>query len=137
MNFQKATEVEQWLIGLINGLDKDVIKGLYLDEEEAFPITEDYLDLTQWAYQLSEGIAKDTNTFEGKYLQSRDEKGGFEGGGSEMYTIYSINEVDTNKTICYFKIEGYYDSWNGTSWDDSEIKLVKAVQVTVTQYVDI
>lgn len=46
---------------------------------------------------------------------------------STMTFIFQVGEQ-------YFRTEGYYDSWNGTSWDDADIWEVVPKEVTVTEY---
>ena len=44
------------------------------------------------------------------------QKGG-EGEGDEYYHVFSVM-LNNKKT--YFKIQGWYNSWNGVDWDGSE-----------------
>lgn len=59
------------------------------------------------------------------------EQSGGEGQGDTYYVIVGISAEDEEYLLKY---EGWYDSWNGTSWDDQSISLVEPVQVQVTQY---
>ncbi len=67
-------------------------------------------------------------------IQLVDKVGGSEGQGSLVYLIFKIT-AEFNEDY-YIKYIGYYDSWNGTSWGDEEMVLVKPIQVTITKYID-
>lgn len=55
------------------------------------------------------------------------ERFGGEGKGEEYWIIFKVGEET-------FKVDGYYSSWDGVNWDDSEVYKVKPVEVTVIQY---
>jgi hypothetical protein len=48
-------------------------------------------------------------------IEEEDNFGGYEGAGDITYVVYSLTNLETNEKI-YFKISGWYDSWNGTEW---------------------
>ena len=60
------------------------------------------------------------------------EQFGGEGKGDEYWYIYKITELNSGE-YCYIKYEGYYNSWNGTTWID-ECYFVKPVEKTIVVY---
>jgi len=71
---------------------------------------------------------------EGKYTISCEEHfGGYEGSGEKTWVVYSLKDDETDEVI-YFKLNGWYNSWNGTEWD-AEIEIVKPVEVTVIKWI--
>jgi len=70
---------------------------------------------------------------DGKYTISYEEDfGGYEGAGEKTWVVYSLKDNETNEVI-YFKLNGWYDSWNGSEWD-GEIEIVEPVEVTVIEW---
>lgn len=66
-----------------------------------------------------------------------EENFGGEGMGDKRYIVVSLESEDGSKE--YFQYKGYYDSWNGTSWDDLEDKKVlpkEKVIITWVEYSD-
>lgn len=57
---------------------------------------------------------------------------GGEGQGDEYYIVLSIQDNDTKDKI-YVRFSGYYDSWNGTEWDEG-FDLVSPVTVKVIEW---
>lgn len=53
---------------------------------------------------------------------------GGEGQGEQYYGVFSLGNQ-------LFRLDGYYSSWDGISWDDADLYEVEAKQVTVTHYV--
>jgi len=54
----------------------------------------------------------------GKYTISCEEDfGGYEGAGEKTWVVYSLKDNETDEVI-YFKLNGWYDSWNGTEWEN-------------------
>lgn len=54
-------------------------------------------------------------------------KFGGEGKGEEYWVIFKVGDE-------LFKVDGYYASWDGISWDDAEIYKVAPVEVTIIEY---
>lgn len=52
---------------------------------------------------------------------------GGEGQGVERWVVFSVGGQ-------FFEADGYYASWDGTTWEDPTPYEVEAVQVMVTQY---
>jgi hypothetical protein len=52
---------------------------------------------------------------------------GGEGQGDDRYVVFSI--ADT-----FFKVEGYYSSWDGQTWDNPAPFEVEPEEITVIQY---
>lgn len=53
--------------------------------------------------------------------------GGSEGDGEERYVVFQVGDQ-------FFKVEGYYASWDGTTWEDTTPFEVVGKPVTVIQY---
>jgi hypothetical protein len=54
---------------------------------------------------------------DGKYtLACEEDFGGYEGAGETTWVVYSLKDNET-KEVIYFRLNGYYDSWNGTEWE--------------------
>lgn len=54
------------------------------------------------------------------YNLSLEDSYGGEGKGDEYWYVFKIVIKKTNE-VKYVKFEGFYDSWNGVSWDDFPI----------------
>lgn len=52
---------------------------------------------------------------------------GGEGKGEEYWIIFKVGDE-------LFKVDGYYSSWDGVSWENSEVYKVKPVEVIVIEY---
>ncbi len=52
---------------------------------------------------------------------------GGEGQGETRYVVFSVGEQ-------FFRVDGYYASWDGTTWEDPAPYEVKPVEVTVIDY---
>lgn len=55
-------------------------------------------------------------------------KFGEEGGGENIWFVFSINDE-------LFQINGYYASYDGSNWDDSNVEAVKPKEITQIIYV--
>lgn len=53
---------------------------------------------------------------------------GGEGQGETRYVVFSVGEQ-------FFRVDGYYASWDGTTWEDPIPEEVVAKEVTVIKYV--
>ena len=74
------------------------------------------------------GTIENIDGFEIKY---EDDFGG-EGDGDSYWLVISILELESNEKT-YIRFNGYYDSWNGTEWEDWQI--VNPKEVSVIQWV--
>jgi len=54
--------------------------------------------------------------------------GGGEGDGEERYVVFQVGDQ-------FFQVDGYYASWDGTTWEDTIPHEVKAEEYTATRYV--
>ena len=82
-------------------------------------------------YEMEEYMGYGDNKPCNGYSISQTDQHGGEGEGDVMYQVWTIIDEAGNKTNV--KVEGYYDSWNGTEWD-GYITLVKPVEVMVIQW---
>ena len=53
---------------------------------------------------------------------------GGEGQGETRYVVFSVGEQ-------FFRVDGYYASWDGTTWEDPTPHEVVAKEVTSIEYV--
>lgn len=60
-----------------------------------------------------------------------EEDFGGEGQGDQRYVVWSIGEGDAKQ---YFKVSGYYASWDGTTWDDLTPYEVEPFERTVIEF---
>lgn len=56
-----------------------------------------------------------------------EEDFGGEGQGETRYVVFSVGEQ-------FFRVDGYYASWDGTTWEDPTPEEVIAKPVTVIRY---
>lgn len=56
-----------------------------------------------------------------------EDVGGGEGDGEERYVVFQVADQ-------FFQVDGYYASWDGTTWEDTTPYEVKPKEVTVIQY---
>lgn len=52
---------------------------------------------------------------------------GGEGKGDVYYVVFQIGDK-------FYRVDGYYSSWEGVNWDSAEPYEVKPVEVTVIEY---
>lgn len=52
---------------------------------------------------------------------------GGEGEGEKYWVLFQVGEE-------FFRIDGYFNSWDGTNWEGSELYKVAPVEVTVIEY---
>lgn len=55
------------------------------------------------------------------------ERFGGEGKGDTYYVVFQIGDK-------FYRVDGYYSSWEGANWDSAEPYEVKPVEVTVIKY---
>lgn len=58
-------------------------------------------------------------------------EGGNEGGGEHVERVYAV--LDGSNVIAHFRFTGFYQSYNGTEWNDV-FERVEPREVVVTQY---
>lgn len=72
-----------------------------------------------------------------KYSVTLVEHYGGEGCGDTYYDVFKIQEVLNEHNCAYFKVSGYYSSYNGTDYCDDiygSSALVKPVEKTIIVY---
>jgi hypothetical protein len=67
----------------------------------------------------------------GDYTISEEDRFGGEGQGDQYWIVYSFTKDGNTQ---YFKVDAYYESWNGANWEDAELSEVKAVEVVKTEW---
>jgi len=82
-------------------------------------------------YDWEEWSPKDESPYKIKML---DQYGG-EGQGDTIYYIFALYEDD--ELLTNFKVEGYYDSWNGSDWSYASLNIVAPKKVEVTSWVNV
>lgn len=60
-------------------------------------------------------------------------EGGGEGEGEYVERVFAVKDGD--EALVYFRITGFYSSYNGTDWDDG-FSIVEPYQKTITLYRD-
>ena len=96
-------------------------------------------DIAEWVeefcenefYELDDGSNDSVLGFDVRCVHS---VGGFEGGGDHAERVFVVTKdgVDTEH---FFKITGYYNSYEGTTWGEMAERVYPR-QVMVTQYFD-
>jgi len=66
-------------------------------------------------YALEEYGGKINITEDGYWIKLTDTFGG-EGMGDYMWYIFELHKND--ERVAFFRVSGYYDSWNGTDWEN-------------------
>lgn len=61
---------------------------------------------------------------------------GGEGEGNYYHEVFEI-QLPGEPTTTFFMVQGYYDSWNGVDWYDSEIKVCELQEVTELRYIPV
>lgn len=65
------------------------------------------------------------------HLQVIDTTGG-EGQGDHAHIVFKLTEDDF--TVRYYKVDGYYSSYDGVDWDGSDLYEVTPRERTITVY---
>jgi len=97
-------------------------------------LREEYPDL-EWAQRAYEEITSpdwdEVGTLETSLgtVQEVEQVGGGEGDGEHTHVV-----LKTEATGQFFRINGYYYSYDGTTWDDSRLFEVRPVTKTVVVY---
>jgi len=60
-------------------------------------------------------------------IKEEETFGGYEGAGEETWIVYSLLNKKTQEKI-YFEINGYYNSWDGTEWNNWAVVKPKEVK---------
>lgn len=121
--------VDQWLRAVYGDYDPDYSTAADSDQ---------YSEDTEFdEYQLQDYADSDDCQCDDSdvriFLLSSE--GGYEGGGEAVERVFAIAHKDSDVeekhnckfvpgAICFFSIRGYYQSYDGITWDDS-IRLIK------------
>ena len=88
---------------------EDLIKIICKARDKYYDMEDmDYLDLEAW---------NDNEYNYNNYTVSQVDSFGGEGQGDTYYFVYKIVDNDT-KEVNYLSFNFYYDSWNGTDFED-------------------
>lgn len=121
-----TAQIEQELLDWYNGQDEIIPEEDGWGENEAT----EYFD-SAWSggdYSIYEHLySKDEITIPSGKVELVREIGGGEGEGSEHTVIFSVGRQ-------YFEMQGYYSSWNGTSWESSVLTEVEPKEVKVIRF---
>lgn len=103
-----------------------------LEENEVF---EEIFKDGSVGYEETRQPKKDGDFVEidGLMVRQVDSEGGREGEGD---SVSRVLEVQTCQGSRFFKLCGFYSSWDGTDWEN-DVKEVKPEQVTITVYKEI
>ena len=118
----------EWVDLFISDIQGDLSEYLPKNDESRIYVDGDLFG--EIVYGINSAYKKDltTNNIQIELVQHY----GGEGEGDQYYDVYKITDTLTHK-FAYIKYEGYYDSWNGTSWD-AECRLVTPVEKTIIVY---
>lgn len=81
-----------------------------------------------WDYEITEAELEGIG-----HVKVIDNVGG-EGEGDHRHLVFQLTPTDGNEEVQYFKLDGYYSSYAGTEWDDSDLYEVRPKQKTITVY---
>jgi hypothetical protein len=108
----------------------------YLDEEELAELRgeNDYSSPPDWIWHEYHWGHSDEFVVPGidGTVAVVESEGGGEGSGEHMHIVFRVSTTDGEEF--YFKIDGYYASFDGASWDGSELYEVTPRQKTITVY---
>lgn len=85
-----------------------------------------------WWGECAYELAQDTPIPEGSFVAKCVEDFGGEGQGDQRYVVFEIISADG---VQYFRKDGYYSSFEGTTWD-GDFAEVRPVEKTITVYED-
>jgi hypothetical protein len=80
-------------------------------------------------YEIEE--LTDTDRADNIYIELVDSEGGSEGEGEYVHRVWAVK--NGNETLSHIRVTGYYQSYNGTEYND-DWTLVVPREVLVTQY---
>ena len=76
-----------------------------------------------------------SDSVDGIHIECVHAEGGGEGEGEHVERVFAIY-APGNETLGYMRVTGFYQSYNGTDYND-DWTLVEPREVVVTQYFDI
>ena len=112
-------------------LSKDEVKKIVIDLMIENGATEDQSDCFDGDQMYEYFGYSDVKPCNGYVIKETEQHGG-EGQGDEYWYIFTIIDEGGNKT--HLKVEGWYDSWNGTTWDNADFDIVEPYEVKVTRW---
>ena len=75
--------------------------------------------------------SKKTLTHEGLSIAHKETHGGHEGAGEDHWVVLQVTEIETGN-ITFWKVPGFYQSYNGAELEIDNIYEVKPVEKTIT-----
>jgi hypothetical protein len=105
------------------------------DDAEDNVYTSDYGDNVSWGAVeelfWSYRDPKVEKEVGGSKVTLQEQHGG-EGEGDEYWLVFRVENSDGSEQ--FFRVDGYYASYDGTSWDGAQLREVNAVPRTVVFY---
>lgn len=107
-------QVKQDVIDWVNArYAEDGYSSTFSDFSEAWPEFRDYLG--NKGFELASGTVKLSDEYVGV------------GEGENLWVVFSVGDQ-------FFKVVGYYSSWDGEDWDGADVEEVEPHEVVVIQY---
>lgn len=107
-----------------------IIGGEFDDDEDEGRLDRDGNNVEYYAVASDYEIEHKNLDLSKLYITCVDEHGG-EGQGSSYGYVFKIDHPEHG--VGYIAYEGYYDSWNGTDWDEDPF-MVEPKEQTITVY---
>lgn len=88
-------------------------------------------------YDILESLEYGDELPESNYEVTLVEHYGGEGSGDKYYDVFTVVDKADDNNLTYFKVEGYYSSYNGTDYPDDiygSSKLVSPREKIITVY---
>lgn len=123
-----AAEVQQAVIDTY--VEQQKAKGYWdVDEDEDPTYFDTLLIESDFLYDLEKNALETTlGTVE------MVENVGGPGEGETRYFVVSLTNSSDGEVNNYFRVDGYYASWDGDSWEGAEFYEVEAVPVQKIEY---
>lgn len=93
----------------------DYFKRYVGEEDDNVTWGENFYETLEWLESV-DSVETPVGTV---FLDDDTERGG-EGHGEEIYIIFRLQPNDGGEPQ-FFRIEGYYASWDGENWDDTDL----------------
>lgn len=132
-----AAEVERGLVyRMVHDTD---VSSSYVEEDELEEF-ESGVYVPEWVWSEYHYGSKEEFVVPGidGTIAVVDSEGGGEGSGEHMHIVFRVTHTDVHDLGLprpqFFKVDGFYASWDGSSWDGSELYEVHPVERTITFY---